>query len=80
MSTGENIRNAVHVLQKTYENISKMMEHSRSVADEAGYAVVSEKFLRWRTDVEPTAWLINNFILLFQSKEDEECVSGNGWR
>ena len=50
MSTGENIRNAVHVLQKTYENISKMMEHSRSVADEAGYAVVSEKFLRWRTD------------------------------
>lgn len=80
MSTGENIRNAVQVLYRTYESVSKMMEQTKSMAENAGYIVKSDKFLRWRTDGDPSAWLINNFILVFQSGENEACISGNNWR
>lgn len=80
LTTGENIKNAVHVLRKTYESISKMMEQSKAIAEDAGYVVKSEKFMRWRSDADPAAWLINHFIVVFQNKQDEECAGGNHWR
>ena len=77
MSSAENIRNAFKVVNKTYENINKMMNYCKTIADEGNEYVVSvPKFLRLKSDVG--GWLINDFILLFQSKDDEELE--NGWR
>lgn len=79
-NTGENIRNAVMVLYKTYENVYKLMEDCKRRAKEAGYIVAVDKFLRWKSDGDSDGWLLNSFILLFQSEQDQECESGNGWR
>lgn len=79
MNSAENIRNAFKVVNKTYENINKMMNYCKTIADEGNEYVVSvPKFLRWKSDNEFDGWLINDFILLFQSKGDEELE--NGWR
>lgn len=79
MNSAENIRNAFKVVNKTYENINKMMNYCKTIADEGNEYVVSvPKFLRWKSDAEVNGWLINDFILLFQSKYDEELE--NGWR
>lgn len=37
MSTGDNIRNAVHVLYKTYASISKLMVQCRAEAEANSY-------------------------------------------
>lgn len=79
MSSAENIRNAFKVVNKTYENINKMMNYCKTIADEGDeYIISTPKFLRWKSDNECEGWLINDFILLFQSKEDEEL--DNEWR
>lgn len=78
MNSSENIRNAFKVMTKTYENIDKMMKYCKSIADENNYTVCSNRFLRWKSDNNSYGWAINNFILLFQNKEDIELESG--WR
>lgn len=79
MNSAENIRNAFKVVNKTYENINKMMNYCKTIADEGKEYVVSvPKFLRWKSDVEVDDWLINDFILLFQSKDYEKLE--NEWR
>lgn len=80
MSTGENIRNSLQVLYRTYENISKMMEQCKSIAEDNGYLLMTDKFLRWKSDSNSDGWLLNSFILLFQRSSDPECTSGNHWR
>lgn len=79
MNSAENIRNAFKVVNKTYENINKMMNYCKTIADEGKEYVISvPKFLRWKSDVDFDGWLINDFILLFQGKDDEELE--NEWR
>lgn len=78
MNTGENIRNAAIVLLKTYENVYKMMADCRRIAIEAGYKTVTDKFLRWKSDGDPSGWLIKSFVMLFQKQTDDELA--NGWR
>jgi len=80
MSTGENIRNAVHVLYKTYASISKLMEQCRAEAEDNGYLLMSDKFLRWKSDSSSDGWLLNSMILVFQRRDDPDCDSGNGWK
>lgn len=80
MSTGENIKNAIQVLYKTYESVEKMMEQCRTISEDAGYVLMSDKFLRWRSDSNSGGWLVNSVILLFQHQSASECDSGNHWR
>ena len=79
MSTGENIKNAVHVLYKTYASISKLMEQCRAEAEDNGDLLMSDKFLRWKSDSNSDGWLLNSMILVFQRRDDPDCESGNGW-
>ena len=81
MNSSKNIQNALHVLYKTYENVQKLMDYTKVVAQEkTDYKISSNKFLRYKSDNEPTAWLLNDFILLFQDNKDKECESKNGWK
>jgi hypothetical protein len=81
MNSSENIKNALKVIFKTYENVEKLMEHCKTIASEKTHYINSiPKFLRRKSDNLTEAWLLNDFILLFQNKNSEECESGNGWR
>lgn len=80
MNTAENIRNALQVLYKTYENVNYLMSDCRAAAEDCGYFNASDKFLRVKSDRNTNAWLLNDFILLFQQVSDPDCPSGNGWK
>lgn len=80
MNTGENIRNAVLVLSKTYESVKKLMDHCKAMGEDQGYVAAADKFLRWKSDNNYRGWLLNSFILVFQKSTDPECPSGNEWR
>lgn len=81
MNSNENIKNALKVIYKTYENVEKLMEYCKTIAAEkTDYINSVPKFLRRKSDNDTEAWLLNDFILLFQNKNNEECESGNGWR
>lgn len=81
MTSSENIRNALHVMYKTYENIEKLMEYTKIVSQEkTDYRVSFPKFLRYKSDNDIAAWLMNDFILIFQNNKDNNCESENGWK
>lgn len=81
MNSSENIKNALKVIFKTYENVEKLMEYSKTIATEkTDYFSSVPKFLRRKSDNDTEAWLLNDFILLFQNKNSEECESRNSWR
>lgn len=80
MSLDKNIANAVVVLQKTYESVNKMLEQCKSISEDYGYILKSDKVLRWRSDVNTYGWLLNSLILVFQRNSDSDCPSGNGWK
>lgn len=81
MSSGENICNAFRVILSTYENVQKLLDYSKIVAQEkTDYRLASPKFLRKKSDNDTTAWLINDFILLFQNKNDPDCEAQNEWK
>lgn len=81
MSSSENIHNALQVIYKTYENVQKLMDYTKIIASEkTDYVLGCPKFLRRKSDNDTSAWLINDFILLFQNKNDPDCLSGNGWK
>lgn len=79
MSSAENIRNAFNVVHKTYENIKKLMDYCKTVANEKSqYITAVDKFLRWKSDIDYSGWYIHDFILLFQKRSDAELE--NEWR
>lgn len=80
MNLDENIKNAVVVLQKTYESVYNLLEQCRAVSEDYGYLLSADKFLRWRSDVNTDGWLLSSMILVFQKASDPACPSGNGWR
>ena len=79
MSSANNIRNAFHVVYQTYENIHKLMDYCKTIAaEESNYVSVVDKFLRYKSDNDFSGWFIQDFILLFQNKNDPELE--NEWR
>lgn len=81
MTSSENIRNALQVLYKTYENIQKLMDYTKIVAQEkTNYRPSVTKFLRYKSDNNANGWLTNDFILLFQNNTDPHCANENGWK
>ena len=75
MDIGENIRTAFKVVSETHKNIDKMMNYCRKICDEDGeYALVTPKFLRWKSDNDYTGWMINDFIMLFKKKSDKKMI------
>jgi hypothetical protein len=79
MSSADNIRNAFHVVYHTYENIHKLMDYCKTVAaEQSDYVSVVDKFLRYKSDNDFSGWFIQNFIILFQHKNDIELE--NEWR
>lgn len=79
MNLGENIHNAVVVIKKTYDSIDKLMDYCRIICEkETNYTTAVSKFLRYKSDNDCGGWMIDDFILLFQNKEDRKLK--NGWR
>jgi hypothetical protein len=70
MSTGENITNAVKVIQRTYENLSRMFKDLDEIANREGYVSVAPRFLRYKSDTDISGWMIGGFIKLYQRKDD----------
>lgn len=47
MSLAENIRNAFHVVYKSYENIQKLIDYCKTTGlEKSSYVIVVDKFLR----------------------------------
>lgn len=79
MDLGTNIYNAFEVVEKTYDNVNKLLEYCRSISAEKGkYTLVTPRFLRYKSDNSIHGWSISSFILLFQNTEDERLES-NAW-
>lgn len=57
------------------------MEYTKTIAEEkTDYINSVPKFLRRKSDNATEAWLLNDFILLFQNAKNEDCESENGWK
>lgn len=83
MSLGENITNAVSVLNKTYQGIEKLMDATDRISAEEGFTSISPaspRFLRWKTDQRAWGWFISSFIKVYQFQEAPRCASGTGLR
>src|SRR5947207_821302 len=71
--TSKNIKNAFDVVRKTYENLYKLFSELDAASSEQGFVPITPGiFLRYRSDPEwEHGWMIQTFIKLFQSKDDE---------
>ncbi|MBP1154007.1 MULTISPECIES: hypothetical protein [unclassified Paenibacillus] len=69
-NTGTNIAQAFKVLLKTYENLDLLFTEMDMEAEEAGLIPLTQRPLRWKSDVHYSGWLINDFIKLYQLKEE----------
>lgn len=70
--TDINIKNAAAVIRRTHENVDKFLKQCKNFAKKSGsnYELLTEKFLRWSSDVYPTAWMTASFVLLFKRKDN----------
>lgn len=79
MNLDNNIFNAFEVVNKTHENVEKLINYCKNIITEkGGYVLSSPRFLRWKSDGSYWAWNTNSFILLFQDDGDNELE--NEWR
>ncbi len=79
MNLSKNIFNAFEVVNKTHENVDKLIECCKvAVEEKKEYTLACPKFLRWKSDVSYWAWNLRSLILLFQRAEDQ--ILENGWR
>ncbi|MBA4688119.1 MAG: hypothetical protein H2184_13255 [Candidatus Galacturonibacter soehngenii] len=79
MNSSDNIFNAFEVVNKTHENVNKLMNYCKNIVNEkGGYVLASPKFLRWKSDGNYAGWNTNSFILLFQDSNDQKL--DNEWR
>lgn len=76
MTLATNITNAFAVVHRTYENVQKLMDYTKQSCEDYGYICKTDRFLRYKSDTNVNGWFIKNFIVLFQSKEDELLESG----
>ncbi len=74
MNLGENIHNAFEIVNKTHENVEKLIEFCRVMASEKKeFDLMSPKFLRYKSDSDYWGWNIRWMFLLFQDTQDELC-------
>lgn len=79
MNLGENIFNAFEVVNKTHENVQKLIDFCRIMATERKeFDLMSPKFLRYKSDSDYWGWNTTQMFLLFQDVQDE--LFENGWR
>lgn len=79
MNLGENIFNAFEVVNKTHENVNKLMEFCRVMAAERKeFELMSPKFLRYKSDSDYWGWNTTQMFLLFQDTRDKPLK--NEWR
>lgn len=79
MNLGENIFNAFEVVNKTHENVNKLMEFCRTMTlEKKEFDLMSPKFLRYKSDTDYWGWNTRQMFLLFQDTQDE--LLDNGWR
>lgn len=79
MNLGENIFNAFEVVNKTHENVEKLIEFCRLMTTEKKeFSLMSPKFLRYKSDSDYWGWNIRRMFLLFQDMQDEPLE--NEWR
>lgn len=79
MNLGENIFKAFEVVNKTHENVAKLIEFCRIMTTERKeFDLMSPKFLRYRSNSDYWGWNTTQIFLLFQDTQDE--LLENGWR
>lgn len=79
MNLSENIFNAFEVVNKTHENVEKLIEFCRIMTTERKeFDLMSPKFLRYKSDSDYWGWNTTQMFLLFQDTQDE--LLENGWR
>lgn len=82
MNLGENIFNAFEVVNKTHENVNKLIEFCKVMSNESNerneFELVSPRPLRYRSDIDYWGWNTNQIFLLFQDSQDK--ILKNGWR
>ncbi|WP_419887607.1 hypothetical protein ACN6MT_19460 [Neobacillus niacini] len=69
---GQNINNAVNVLLETYKNLDSLFVELDRIGEEEGFISLTPRFLRWKSDTDPTGWLPTNFIKLYQLETDPD--------
>lgn len=79
MNLNENIKNAVLVLNNTYESIEKLMKYCDYIANEHKYISVTDKFLRYKSDRNVYGWFPKSFIKLYQHDDDKSSFESD-WR
>ncbi|MFT9847023.1 hypothetical protein [Aneurinibacillus sp. REN35] len=67
---GQNIAHAMRVVLQTYHNLAKLFEEMDRIANEEGYVTITPRFLRHKSDVQPSGWLTKGFIKLYQVVEE----------
>jgi hypothetical protein len=81
MSSGKNIAAAFTVVRKTHESIYNLFSYLQSETVKRGEFEMMHplnKFLRWNSDGDCRTWAYDDFMLLFQNKND--AVLENDWR
>ena len=79
MNLGENIFNAFEVVNKTHENVSRLIDFCRVMTVERKeFDLMSPKFLRYKSDTDYWGWNIRRMFLLFQDTQDK--MLENEWR
>lgn len=79
MNLGENIFNAFEVVNKTHENVEKLIKFCKiMVSEKKEFDLVSPKFLRYKSDSDYLGWNTTRMFLLFQDTQDQ--LLENGWR
>ena len=80
-SIDDNIRNAFKILLKTYENVQKLMESVKNIAKsgDVDYVLLTDKFLRWRSDTYYEGWACGSVMLLFKRRDNEQNVIYGMW-
>jgi hypothetical protein len=66
---GENITNAMNVIQETYANLELLFTELDRVGAEEGFSSLTPRFLRYKSDNDYFGWLTRDFIKLYQRKD-----------
>lgn len=75
---GENITRALQVLLETYSSIERLLVEMEKEAEKAGFVSHTARFIRWKSDVDSSGWLVKSFIKLYQSADAPEANNVSG--
>jgi hypothetical protein len=75
---GQNINTAVEVLIETYKNLDSLFVELDRIGEEEGFITLTPRFMRWKSDTDPTGWLTSNFIKLYQLEKDPDFPTNLG--